>query len=200
MLEGSWLVSLSWTDHVAGEAFNDFSLTAPEVTDGSFYLRDRPGFENADLDLLHDVELLGRALEKSIQTRIDQCGLSWDKVVIIGFGKGAGIALYAALLKVIQKPIAGMILFSPVVLFPTFLGEKLAEHADRKATAPLKVFAVWGGRNRSTPGTYRQLLQQTLRKVDDVKLTPDTIQDGVHQFDSKSMTIMNSFYPMLLRP
>jgi hypothetical protein len=29
-----------------GQAFNEFSLKSPEVVDGSFYLRDRQGFEN----------------------------------------------------------------------------------------------------------------------------------------------------------
>merc|ERR1712203_577248 len=195
----SAMVSLAWTQHPAGEAFHEFNLKAPEVVDGSFYLRERAGFENQDLDLLHDVELLGRSLEESIQSRLDQCGLNWDKVIILGFGKGAGVALYASLLKVFPKAISGMILFSPVVLFPVFLGEKLME--QKKQAAPhgnvQKVFAVWGGRNRSTPGTYRQLLQQPLRKSNEVQLTPDTIQDGTHQFDNKSVNILQSLFPMV---
>ena len=35
----------------------------------------------------------------------------------------------------------------------------------------MKVFTVWGNRNRSTPGTYRQLLAQTLKKAKDVHCT-----------------------------
>merc|ERR1719382_1494613 len=121
----STILSLAWTQHPAGEAFQEFNLKAPEVVDGSFYLRERASFENQDLDMLHDVELLGRSLVESLEPKLGEYGLDWNNVIIMGFGKGAGIALYAALLKLFPKPISAMILFSPVVLFPSFSGEKL---------------------------------------------------------------------------
>merc|ERR1712187_733968 len=169
----SAILSLAWSQHPAGEAFVEFNLKAPEVVDGSFYLRDRASFENQDLDMLHDVELLGRSLVESLEPKMGEYGLDWNNVVIMGFGKGAGIALYAALLKLFPKQVSARILFSPVVLFPSFLAEKLVS-AKRMAAQPLKIFTVWGNRNRSTPGTYRQLLSQTLRKAPEVQCTPDT--------------------------
>jgi len=189
------LVSFAWSLHPAGEAYNEFSLTSPEVTDGSFYLRGRGNFENQDLDMLHDVELLGRSLTESIQTKIDALGIEWRNVTILGFGKGAGIALYSSLLKVFPQAVAGMVLFSPIVLFPSFLGEKLT--AVKEKGPDMKVFSVWGGRNRSTPGTYRQLLTQTLRSARDVQHNPDIIQDGVHAFDSKSLTVLTSMLSLI---
>jgi len=190
------VLSLAWTQHPAGEAFQEFNLKAPEVVDGSFYLRDRAGFENQDLDMLHDVELLGRSLVESLEPKVNEYGLDWNKVVIMGFGKGAGIALYASLLKLFPKPISALILFSPVALFPSFLGEKLVALKKTSAPAPLKVFTVWGNRNRSTPGTYRQLLSQTLRKASEIQSTPDTLPDGDHSFDSKSMSVLESLVPL----
>ncbi|CAJ1343670.1 unnamed protein product [Effrenium voratum] len=167
-------VSLAWSEHQAGEAFVEFSLKAPEVVDGSFYLRNRAGFENQDLDLLHDVELLGRSLGETIEPKLGELGLDWDKVVILGFGKGAGIALYASLLNIFPKQVSSLVLFSPIVLFPSFLAQKM--EALRKATTgKMKVFTVWGNRNRSTPGTYRQLLAQTLKKAKDVHCTRENI-------------------------
>merc|ERR1712187_872940 len=121
----SAILSLAWSQHPAGEAFVEFNLKAPEVVDGSFYLRDRSGFENQDLDMLHDGELLGRSMVESLEPKMGEYGLDWNNVVIMGFGKGAGIALYAALLKALPKPVSAMILFSPVVLFPSLLSEKL---------------------------------------------------------------------------
>merc|ERR1711972_1047668 len=192
----SAMLSLAWTQHPAGEAFMEFNLKAPEVVDGSFYLRDRQAFENQDLDMLHDVELLGRSLVETLESRINEHGLDWSNVVIMGFGKGAGIALYAALLKVFPKMVSAMILFSPVVLFPSFLGEKMMAAKGSVAPQQVKVFTVWGNRNRSTPGTYRQLLSQTLRKAPEVQCTPDTLPDGDHSFDSKSMGILESLVPL----
>merc|ERR1712217_609961 len=141
----SAIISLAWSQHPAGEAFVEFNLKAPEVVDGSFYLRDRANFENQDLDMLHDVELLGRSMVESLEPKVNEYGLNWSNVVIMGFGKGAGIALYASLLKVFPKQVTAMILFSPVVMFPTYLGEKM-QSMKRSTTSPMKVFTVWGNR------------------------------------------------------
>merc|ERR1712190_339062 len=134
----SAIISLAWSQHPAGEAFVEFNLKAPEVVDGSFYLRDRAGFENQDLDMLHDVELLGRSPVESLEPKLGEYGLQWNNVVIMGFGKGAGIALYVALLKLFPKPISAMILFSPVLLFPSFLGEKMMGMKGSVAPQPMK--------------------------------------------------------------
>jgi len=192
------LMSLSWSEHAAGEGMSEFSLSSPEVTDGSWYLRERAGFENEDLDMLHDVELLGRSMVEAIEPKLGEHGLDWKNVIILGFGKGAGIALYAALLKSIPKPVAAMVLFSPVVAFPAFLGEKLQQVKRGAGGPPTKVFTIWGNRNRSTPGTYRQLLAQTVRKAPDVHCTPDTLPEGEHAFDGKSMSVLTSLLPLCL--
>merc|ERR1711972_1057823 len=144
------MLSISWSQHPAGEAFAEFNLKAPEVVDGSWYLRDRAGFENQDLDMLHDVELLGRSFVDALEPKLGEYGLEWKNVIVMGFGKGAGIALYASLLKLFPKPVSAMILFSPVTLFPSFLGEKLGRVQKNQGTAPMKMFTVWGNRNRST--------------------------------------------------
>merc|ERR1712187_768426 len=191
-------MSISWSQHPAGEAYAEFNLKAPEVVDGSWYLRDRAGFENQDLDLMHDVELMGRSLVETIAPKLGEYGLDWKNVVVLGFGKGAGIALYAALLKSIPKQVSAMVLFSPVVPFPTYLGEKMKSVGARGSAAPTKVFTIWGSRNRSTPGTYRQLLAQTLRKSPEVHCTPDTLPDGDHSFDAKSMSVLTSLLPLCL--
>merc|ERR1719411_147483 len=146
------LLSIHWSQHPAGEAYQEFSLKAPEVVDGSWYLRDRAGFENQDLDMLHDTELLGRSLVDAIEPKLGEYGLDWKNVIVMGFGKGAGIALYASLLKLFPKSVSAMILFSPVALFPSFLGEKLGRVQKAPAgTAPMKMFTVWGNKNRATP-------------------------------------------------
>jgi len=191
------MVSLHWSEHAASEGFADFNLSAPEVIDGSWYLRDRSSLENIDLDLLHDVELLGRSLVESIEPKLGEYGLDWKNVVVLGFGKGAGVALYASLMKIIPKPVSAMVLFSPVVLFPSYLGEKM-KMGSRSSTSPVKVFTIWGSRNRSTPGTYRQLLAQTLRRAPEVHCTPDTLPDGDHSFDAKSMSVLTSLLPLCL--
>merc|ERR1712050_147703 len=119
------LMAISWSQHPAGEGLNEFNVSGAEVTDGSWYLRDRLSFENEDLDMLHDVELLGRSMIETIEAKLGDYGLDWQNVILLGFGKGAGIALYASLLKLIPKQVAGMILFSPIVAFPSFLAEKI---------------------------------------------------------------------------
>lgn len=192
------VVSLAWSKHPAGEPFAEFNLKAAEVVDGSFFLRDRAGFENQDLDLLHDVELLGRCMVESLEPQLGEHGLSWDKVVILGFGKGAGIALYASLLGIFPKQVSSMVLFSPIVLFPSYLAEKMQAMRKASGGAPMKLFTIWGNRNRSTPGTYRQLLAQTIRKAKDVHCTPDTLPDGDHSFDSKTVGVCTSLLPLCL--
>merc|ERR1719506_143168 len=190
-------MGVAWAQHPAGETLSELSLNSPEVVDGSWYLRDRVAFENQDLDMLHDCELLGRSLVEGLEPKLGEHGLDWKQVTIIGFGKGAGIALYAALLKVFPKPVSAMILFSPIVPFPSYLGEKL-QSQKKGATTPIKMFTIWGNKNRSTPGTYRQLLAQTLRKAPEVHCTPDTLPDGDHSFDSKSLSILTSLLPLCL--
>jgi len=196
------VVTLAWSQHPAAEAFVEFNLKSPNVLDGSFYLRDPKAFENQDLDMLHDVELLGRSLVEALEPKLGEFGLDWKNVVIAGFGKGAGIAMYASLLQLFPRQVASMVLFSPVVLFPTFLGEKmlaLKAGAGAGAAKPVKIFTVWGNRNRSTPGTYRQLLSQVLRKAPEVNCTPDTLPEGDHAFDSRSAGVLTSLLPLCLR-
>jgi len=192
------MVSMAWSQHSAGEAYAEFNLKAPEVVDGSWFLRDRAAFENTDLDMLHDVELLGRSLVETLEPRIAEFGLSWSNVVLMGFGKGAGIALYSVLLKLFPKPVNSLVLFSPVVAFPSYLGEKLQLAGNLGLSQPLKIFTVWGNRNRSTPGTYRQLLLQMLRKCPQVTCTPDTLPDADHSFDTKAKDVLQQLLHLCL--
>jgi len=191
------MVSFSWSQHPAGEGLLDMNLTSAEVRDGSWYLRDRTTFENQDLDHLHDFELLGRSLVEAIEGKLSATGLQWNRVVLAGFGRGAGIALYASMLKIIPSQVAGMILFSPIAIFPSFLSEKM-QGIKRAGMAPLKMFTIWGNRDLSTPGSYRQLLAQALRKAPEVNCTPDTLPDGDHSFDGKSSSVLTSLLPMCL--
>merc|ERR1712190_560311 len=191
------LMAISWSQHPAGEGLNEFSVTSTEVVDGSWYLRDRLSFENEDLDMLHDVELLGRSMIEAIEPKLGDYGLEWKNVILLGFGKGAGIALYASLVKLIPKQIAGMILFSPIVPFPSFLAEKIGA-LKKGTTSPMKMFTIWGNKNQSTPGSYRQLLAQALRKAPELQCTPDTLPDGDHSFDAKSFRILTSLLPLCL--
>jgi len=198
MLKDAVFCHYSWSQHPAGEALADFAMNGPEVLDGSWYLRDRNSFENTDLDMLHDTELLGRSLVEAIEPKLGEYGLQWNNVVILAFGKGAGIALYSSLLKLFPKPVSAMVLFSPVVAFPAYLNEKLASIPRDAAGEKLRMFTVWGGKNRSTPGTYRQLYQQILRKTPEVHHTPDTLPDGEHAFDSKNYETLKSLLPLCL--
>jgi predicted esterase len=199
-LASSALVSLAWSQHPAGEAYADFNLKAPEVLDGSWYLRDRAGFENQDLDTLHDVELLGRSLVEVLEAKLkDFKSLDWKDVTIMGFGKGAGIAMYASSLNLFPKPVRSMILFSPVVLFPAYLAEKMQALAKAKPAQVMDMYIVWASKNRCTPGTYRQLLAQTLRKDRGVKVTPDTMPDGDHSFSSGCIPTLNSLLTLTLQ-
>merc|ERR1719152_349900 len=132
----------------------------------------------------------------TIEGKLGECSLDWKNVIVIGFGKGAGIALYASLLSMFPKQIAAMILFSPVVAFPSFLAEKMT--SVKRPSTPMKLFTIWGNRNRSTPGSYRQLLAQTLRKAPEIHCTPDTLPDGDHSFDGKSFSVLTSLLPLCL--
>jgi len=190
-------LSLSWSDHAAGEGLQEFSLTTPDVIDGSWYLRERLSFENQDLDHLHDVELLGRSFVEALQPKLAEYNLEWKNVVILGFGKGAGVALYASLLQIIPKQVAAMILFSPVVPFPAYLTEKIAA-TKRTGQPPMKLFKIWGNKNKSTPGSYRSLLAQAMKKAPEVHCTPDTLPDGEHAFDGKSLSVLTSLLPLCL--
>jgi predicted esterase len=192
----SALISVAWSQHPAGEGLNELSVTAPEVCDGSWYMRDGSNFENADLDTLHDVELLGRSLVEAIEAKLASYGLDWKNVILLGFGKGAGIALYASLLKIFPKQVSAMVLFSPIVPFPGFLGQKIG--ALKRNPTTMKMFTIWGNRSRSTPGNYRQLLTQALRKAPEVQCTPDTLPDGDHLFDGKCYSVLQSLLPLCL--
>lgn len=194
----SALMCVAWSQHPAAETLIEQNLTAPHVVDGSWYARDRDSFENQDLDILHDVELLGRSLVETVESKLAKYGLEWKNVTILGFGKGAGIALTALLLKVIPRPIYSMVLFSPIVLFPVFIAEKMEALKQSSPTAPMKLFTIWGSRNRSTPGAYRQQLATTLRKAPEVHTTPDTIPDLDHGFDAKCLSVLLSLLPLCL--
>lgn len=188
------LLNLSWLQHAAGEGLAELSLSAPQVVDGSWYLRDRSSFENEDLDQLHDFELLGRSLVDSVSTQLAKLGLSWRNVVLAGFGRGAGVATYALLARLVPEQIAGGIFFNPIIPFPGFLAEK----APGRHKTPVKMFMIWGARDRSTPGAYRQLLQQTMRKFPEVTLTPDTMPDNDHCFNDQSIHVLSSLLPMVM--
>jgi len=188
------LVCPSWMQHPANEGFAELSLSAPEVVEGSWYMRDRSSFENEDLDQLHDIELLGRALVETVEGQLSKLGLTWSNVVLSGFGKGAGIAIYASLSKLIPQQVAGCVFFNPIIPFPGFL----AEQAPTRHTKPMNMFTIWGSRDRSTPGTYRQLVQQTMKKFPEITCTPDTLPDNDHSFNDKSLSVMSSMLSALL--
>jgi predicted esterase len=195
-LGASAMMSVAWSQHPAGEGFADFNVASPEVCDGSWYARDRTQFENADLDTLHDVELLARSLVETTEAKLAMYGLDWKNVILCGFGKGAGIALYGSLLKIFPKQISAMVLFSPIVPFPAYLAQKVA--AIKRNSTTMKLYTIWGNRNRSTPGNYRQLLTQALRKAPEVQNTPDTLPDGDHVFDRKAYSVFTQLLPLCL--
>jgi NADPH:quinone reductase-like Zn-dependent oxidoreductase len=199
LLVNAAFMQIAWTQHPAGEAYADFNLKSPEVVDGSWYLRDKAGFENQDLDMLHDVELLGRSLVEVLHAKLQEFKMDWRNVTIIGFGKGAGIALYASLLHLFPKQVNSMILFSPVVLFPAYMGEKMQTLPKPPGNDSMKLYLVWGNKNRSTPGSYRQLLSQTLRKDKSVMTTPDTMPDGDNTFSANCIGHLNSILALTLQ-
>jgi predicted esterase len=192
----SAFMCVSWSQHPAGEGLLEFNLSAPEVVDGSWYLRDRNSFENEDLDMLHDVELLGRSTVEAIEPKLEEYKLTWSNVVLLGFGFGAGIAAYASLLRVIPKQVAGMILFNPVVPFPALMAEKM--QGQKRGSTPLKLFTIWGPKDKSTPNAYKQSLNQALRKAPEVNCTVDSIPDCDHSFGTKSFAVLTSLVPLCL--
>jgi len=194
----SALVCVAWPQHAAGEGLVEQNLTAPHILDGSWYSKDRHTFENHDLDLLHDIELLGRSLVQTIEAKLAQFGLQWKNVTILGFGKGAGVALYASLLKILPKQIAAMVLFSPIVPFPGFLAEKIQAARRTGTSSPMKLFTVFGSRNRSTPGSYKQQLAMAVRHASEVTYTPDTIPDLEHIFDGRCLSSLVALLPLCL--
>jgi len=188
-------VNCKWMECGAAESLVELNLSSPEVCDATWYLRDRASLMNEDLDLLHDCEILGRSFVETVEPKIYEHGLDWKNVVVVGFGKGAGIALYASVLKLIPKVMAGMILFSPVIMFPQFISEKVTIQREK---TPMQMWTVWGNNDRSTPASYRQLVGQTLRKVPEVRNTPDVLPEGAHRFDSKSLAVLTSLLPLCL--
>jgi len=198
--DGTALMSFAWSNSQGGEAFSAFNLKMPEVADGSWYLREPAVFENSDLDLLHEMELLSRALVDSLEPKFYEFGLKWEDVILVGFGKGAGVALYAQLMHVIPKNVRSMILFSPVIPFPLWMLEKVKALPAPPVSTPLNLFVVWGNRNRSTPGNYRQLLATTMRKLpSQVHVTPDTMPDGDHTFDNRCLPTLLQLVHLKLR-
>lgn len=197
MIGSSAMMAVSWSQHAAGEGLQEFNLSAPEVTDGSWYARDRKSFENEDLDMLHDFELLGRSMVETVESKIGEYGLEWKDVVLAGFGKGAGIALYASLLKIIPSQVKAMIAFSPVVPFPSFLAEKIVS-AKRGQMPPMKMFTIWGNRNRATPAAYKKGLENALKKAPEIQCTPDNLPEGDTTFDDKAFDVLTSLLPLCL--
>jgi len=194
------VVNVAWTEHPASEAFREFDLEKDEVKDGSWYQRSKDTLENEDLDTLHDVELLGRSLVETLRAKLEQYKLDWNRLVLAGFGKGAGIALYTQLTRLMPRPCHSMVLFSPVVLFPTFVVDKngtLAKHAGPR----VKVFAIWGSSaSKTTPANYRQLLAASLRKLPgELVLTPDTMPEGTSQMSETYAHCFSNLLPLCLQ-
>jgi len=191
------MVVVSWSEHPAGEGLAELNLNSPEILDASWYLTDRQTFQNEDLDHLHDVELLGRSMVEAVTAHLAKWGLEWKNVILAGFGKGAGIAFYSALMRLATMPLAGGVFFNPIIPFPSFMGDK-AEQLPRLAGPPTKMFTIWGSKDKSTPGPYRQLLVQATRKFPEVQCTPDTLPDGDHKFGENSLSVLTSLLPLVL--
>jgi NADPH:quinone reductase-like Zn-dependent oxidoreductase/predicted esterase len=197
MIGSAAMMCVSWSQHPAGEGLNEFNLSSPEVVDGSWYMRDRKSFENEDLDMLHDFELLGRSMIETIEGKLADYGLEWKDVVLMGFGKAIGIAMYASLLKVIPSQVKAIIAFSPVVPFPSYLAEKVAS-SKRGQLPPMKMFTIWGARNRATPKAYQKALEQAIRKAPEIQCTPDNLPEGDSSFDDKAFDVLTSLLPLCL--
>mmetsp|Transcript_11857 Transcript_11857/g.26990 ORF Transcript_11857/g.26990 Transcript_11857/m.26990 type:complete len:830 (+) Transcript_11857:103-2592(+) len=191
---GNSFVGLSWPAYTSSEGFSQLDLSRPEVLNASWYLRKPEGFENADLDSLHDVEVLARALVECVEPMIAEHGLKWSEVILAGFGKGAGVLLYAMMTGIVKAPVAGVILFQPIVVFPTFMESKA-----KRLGSKVKVYIIWGSRDKYTPAPYRQSLQQIVRKQPDVTLTVDNTPDPEHIFNQKSVDTFDAIMSLLLK-
>eukprot|EP00929_Paragymnodinium_shiwhaense_P051289 TRINITY_DN25821_c0_g1_i1.p1 TRINITY_DN25821_c0_g1~~TRINITY_DN25821_c0_g1_i1.p1 ORF type:complete len:841 (+),score=192.67 TRINITY_DN25821_c0_g1_i1:160-2682(+) len=193
------LVSFSWSGHPAGESLGELDVHREEFRSGSWYQRDEASYKNEDLDFMHDVEILGRSLVVAMRKQLSEHGLSWRDCVIVGFGRGANIALYACLTRLFPEQVSAMVLCSPIVMFPLFLAKKLAElRRSGKELQATKLYFVWRSNNRATPATYRQLLASTLRReAPEVKCTSDTLPDGGHAMDAKTLAAVSSILAAL---
>jgi len=191
-------MATAWSGHKAGDDLSDIDLNSSEVKDGSFYNRGRDAFENKDLDNIHVIEVLGRCLVATIQSKLSELRLDWKNVVLCGFGKGAGIALYASVLKLVPSEVAGLILFSPVVLFPSFLGEKIQTRPMLGKMAKTMHYIVWGKSDMSTPSQYKQLLSQSLAKASEVTCTTDELPEGDHRFSANASKLLAELLPKCL--
>lgn len=192
------MVFLSWAEHPAGEGVLDLDLTARKVLDGSWYTRDRPQFENEDLDQLHDIELLGRCMVESVETVLAKYGLTWRHVVLSGFGKGAGIAYYAASARLSPQTMSGGVFFNAVIPFPLFLAEKATAAAKTGDKRIIKLLTVWGGKDEVTPANYRQQLAQATRSLPQMQSSSDTIAENGHIFDDRAADVLVQVLPTVL--
>jgi predicted esterase len=184
---GSKVVFLSWSEHAMAKALNELDLQSTGMIDGSWYAKQPADFANADYNLLQDVELIARSMVEAISRKLSEINLDWDALVLAGFGKGGGIALHALVTKLLPKPIAGTILFSPVVVFPCFWrGGKQKQGQEDQA----KLFTFWGSKNPSTPDGYCNTLTQKFESSQELQYTPETIPDGEHVFDKKSIAAL----------
>lgn len=155
------MVAMDWSQHKACE------LLGPD--DCSSFTRDTPSLTDRDLDTLHGLEELCRSLVLSVELKLKQNRLQWKNVVLCGYGKGAGIALWAVLLKIIPQ-VSAMFLFQPVTAFPILLAEKILQRgtALMEGTTTVKAVFFWGSRDTSTPD-HRSLLAQALRNAPEIQ-------------------------------
>lgn len=183
----SKVVFLSWSEHAVAKALNELNVASPDKIDGSWYAKQVVDFVNADYNLLQDAERIARSMIEAISRKLSESNLDWDALVLVGFGKGGGIALNALVNKLLPKPVAGIILFSPIVVFPHFCrGGKPKQGQEDQA----KLFTFWGSKNPSTPDSYCNLLAQKLESFQELQYTPEIIPDGEHVFDKKSIAAL----------
>merc|ERR1711935_839246 len=166
------------------KSLNELDIQSADVVDGSWYDKQAAAFVNDDYNLLQDVESVVRSMVEAISRKLSEANLDWDSLVLAGFGKGGGIALHALVAKLLPKPIAGTILFSPVVVFPTFLRVGKQKQGQENQ---VKLFTFWGSKNASTPDSYCNALAQKFESAQELQYTPETIPDGEHTVDKKSI-------------
>ncbi|CAK0900584.1 unnamed protein product [Prorocentrum cordatum] len=124
-----------------------------------------------------------------MQRALSESNLDWDALVLVGFGKGGGIALNALVNKLLPKPVAGIILFSPIVVFPH---RRRMRQPKQGQEDQAKLFTFWGRpADPSTPDSYCNLLAQKLESFqEELQYTPEIIPDGEHVFDKKSIAAL----------